>query len=166
MTNTDEEKTVCEAASGTDANGGVPTAMRPRKRMAVTLGVIAAIVVVAGAGLWVWHEQPSFCGAICHMPMSQYVDTYDAEPGQPTTDKWGNEVSDASAMTAAYHRSETGATCLSCHEPVLSEQIAEGANWVSGNYEVVMNEAFDGVLLERNENDLTEASGKTGRSSV
>ena len=121
MTNTDEEKTVCEAASAADtagnAVGSAPAAKRPRKRMAVTLGVIAAIVVVAGAGLWVWHEQPSFCGAICHMPMSQYVDTYEAEPGQAATDKWGNEVSDASAMTAAYHRSETGATCLSCHEP-------------------------------------------------
>ncbi len=166
MTNTDEEKTVREAASAADtagnAVGSAPAAKRPRKRMAVTLGVIAAIVVVAGAGLWVWHEQPSFCGAICHMPMSQYVDTYEAEPGQAATDKWGNEVSDASAMTAAYHRSETGATCLSCHEPVLSEQVAEGANWVSGNYEVVLNPTFDGVLLERDENQLTEASGKAG----
>ena len=138
-----------------------PAAKKPRKRL-VALGVVVAIVAVAGAGLWVWHEQPSFCGAICHMPMNQYVETYDAEPGQPARDKWGNEVSDAGAMTAAYHRSETGATCLSCHTPVLSEQISEGVNWVSGNYEVVMNETFDGVLLERNESELTEASGKAG----
>ena len=138
-----------------------PAAKRPRKGL-ITAGVIVAVLVVAGAGFWVWHEQPSFCGAICHLPMNQYVDTYEAEPGQPSMDKWGNEVTDAVAMTSAAHRDVADATCLSCHTPDLSEQISEGVNWVSGNYEVVMNETFDGVLLERDQNDLTEASGKSG----
>lgn len=110
---------------------------RPKKAP-VIIGVVAAIVVVAGAGLWVWHEQPSFCGAICHVPMDPYLETYEAEPGQAGTDKWGNEVTDAAAMTAAYHRAEADSSCLDCHTPVLSEQISEGINWVSGNYEVVL----------------------------
>ena len=131
---------------------------RPRKAP-VVIGVVAAIVVVAGAGLWVWHEQPSFCGAICHVPMDPYLETYEAEPGQPGADKWGNEVADAAAMTAAYHRVEADSACLDCHTPVLSQQISEGVNWVSGNYEVVLNDAYDGVLLERDATELTAAAG-------
>ncbi len=131
---------------------------RPKKAP-VIIGVVAAIVVVAGAGMWVWHEQPSFCGAICHVPMDPYLETYEAEPGQAGTDKWGNEVTDAAAMTAAYHRAEADSSCLDCHTPVLSEQISEGINWVSGNYEVVLNDTYDGVLLERSASQLTEASG-------
>lgn len=132
---------------------------RRPKKAPMLIGVVAAIVVVAGAGLWVWHEQPSFCGAICHVPMDPYLDTYEAEPGQAATDKWGNPVTDAAAMTAAYHRAAEDATCLDCHTPVLSEQISEGVNWMSGNYEVVLNDAYDGVLLERDAAQLTEASG-------
>lgn len=38
---------------------------------------MTAIIVVAGAGFWVWHEQPSFCNAVCHSTMDHYVETYD-----------------------------------------------------------------------------------------
>ena len=40
-----------------------------RKKRGIVVGVIVAVIVVAGAGFWVWHEQPSFCNAICHSPM-------------------------------------------------------------------------------------------------
>ena len=46
-----------------------PAPKRKRARAAIIAGVTAAIIIVAGAGFWVWHEQPSFCGAICHTPM-------------------------------------------------------------------------------------------------
>lgn len=115
-------------------------AKKSRKKIGVIVGVIAVVLVAAGASLWVWHEQPSFCGAICHTPMDNYLATYEAEPGQPTTDKWGNEVADASSMLAPVHRTEDGATCLTCHEPVMSQQISEGLNWVSGNYMFPLNE--------------------------
>lgn len=55
---------------------------RPKKAP-VIIGVVAAIVVVAGAGMWVWHEQPIFCGAICHVPMDPYLETYEAEDDLP-----------------------------------------------------------------------------------
>ena len=34
------------------------------------VGVVVAVVLVcAGGGFYVWHNQPSFCNAICHEPM-------------------------------------------------------------------------------------------------
>lgn len=99
---------------------------RKKKKWPIVVGVVVAVLVVAGAGFWVWHEQPSFCNAICHTPMDAYLPTYEAEPGQAATDVWGNEVANASGMMAAMHRAQNGTTCLGCHVPTLSEQIGEG----------------------------------------
>lgn len=130
-----------------------PAAKRPmekRKRLGITLGCIAVVLVVAGAGFMVWHEQPSFCNAICHDPMDPYLPTFEATPGQPATDKWGNEVEDASSMLAAVHN-QAGKTCMDCHVPQLDEQMTEGAEWVTGNY--------DSPLGERTSTQLVEARG-------
>lgn len=89
--------------------------------------VVAAILVVAGVGMWVWHEQPSFCGAICHTPMDNYLTTYESDLNSPATDKWGNEVADPHTMLAAYH-GKLGNDCMDCHVPTLSEQIGEGSS--------------------------------------
>ena len=35
-----------------------------RNKLAI-VGAVAAVVVVAGIGFFVWHEQPSFCNAFC-----------------------------------------------------------------------------------------------------
>ena len=51
-----------------------PSGKRRGRRWPIVVGVIAAVVVAAGAGFWVWHEQPSFCNAVCHDPMDAYVD--------------------------------------------------------------------------------------------
>ncbi len=123
----------------------------PKKRKPLIIAaVVAVVVVIAGAGFFVWHEQPSFCAAICHTPMDRYLATYEAELGQPTTDKWGNEVADASGMLATVHRAE-GENCLACHVPTLGEQISEGANWVTGNYYF--------PLWERTTEELVAARG-------
>ena len=45
-------------------------------KAAIVVGVVAAIVIVAGVGFTIWHEQPSFCNAICHDPMDPYVEGY------------------------------------------------------------------------------------------
>ena len=108
----------------------------PRTRKwPIVVGVVVAVLVVAGAGFWVWHEQPSFCNAICHTPMDAYLPTYEAEPGQAATDVWGND-------------------CMSCNVPTLSEQMSEGINWVTGNYVY--------PLEERDTDMLTEARGLDG----
>ena len=124
--------------------------MEKRKRLGISLGCIAVVLVVAGAGFMVWHEQPSFCNAICHDPMDPYLPTFEATPGQPATDKWGNEVDDASSMLAAVHN-QAGKTCMDCHVPQLDEQMTEGAEWVTGNY--------DSPLGERTATQLVEARG-------
>ena len=99
------------AQAGSASAAGRPATKRPR-RGAIVGGVIAAVVVAAGIGAFVWHEQPSFCNAICHTPMDGYLETYEAEPGQAATDKWGNQVADASGMLSAVHRTnDSNATC-------------------------------------------------------
>ncbi|MCI2242603.1 cytochrome c3 family protein [Adlercreutzia faecimuris] len=111
-----------------------PETRRARKRWPVAAAVVAAVVIVAGAGFYAWHEQPSFCNAVCHAPMDPYLPTYEAEPGQAALDKWGNEVSEAASMMAASHRAADGTTCMGCHVPTLGEQVSEGMAWVAGDY--------------------------------
>ena len=107
---------------------GPKRAGEKRKRLGITFGCIAVVLVVAGAGSMVWHEQPSFCNAICHTPMDGYLETYEAEPGQAATDKWGNQVADASGMLSAVHRTnDSSATCLSCPSPSSASRSAKAS---------------------------------------
>lgn len=157
-----------DAATGGTGTAGKAAAPKPKKkRWPITVGVIAAIVVIAGAGMWVWHEQPSFCNAFCHVSMDPYLPTYEAEPGQPALDKWGNEVADASGMMAAAHQAdpECNASCMSCHVPTIGEQVAEFGAFVSGDYDVVSvgSSAVAGQpsysLIERTLDELVAARG-------
>ena len=139
---------------GAEPESGAETASpkkKKTKKLAI-IGIVCVVVIAAGIGFWVWHEQPSFCNAICHSPMDPYLPTYEAEAGQPATDKWGDEVASGSYMLASVHRTSADARCMTCHEPVLAEQVSEAMNWMSGNF-------YD-PLDERTLEDLTEASGK------
>lgn len=143
-----------------NANNSVAKESSSRKRKTgIAAGVVAAVIIAAGAGFWVWHEQPSFCNAICHVPMDAYYETYaDGE-----YDKFGNALeSDEEKMSmAAYsHRVDDGTTCMGCHVPQLSEQISEGLNWMGGAY-VVQGENSQGdvILNSRSLAELTEARG-------
>ena len=95
-----------------------PSPKRKAKRGWIIGGVVAAVIVVAGAGFWVWHETPSFCNSICHSPMDSYVDTY---------------YSGDQGMLVTVH-AEAGNNCLSCHEPVITEQVGEVMKWTSDDY--------------------------------
>ena len=149
---TEEEKKV-------DGQTAEPAAQKKKKKWPIVVGVVVAVLVVAGAGFWVWHEQPSFCNAICHTPMDAYLPTYEAEPGQAATDVWGNEVANASGMMAAVHRAQNGTTCLGCHVPTLSEQIGEGMSWITGSYEVLNTQTGQQVVPEKSLEDLVAARG-------
>lgn len=133
---------------------------RPRKRGAIAAGVIAAVVLVAGVGLFVWHEQPSFCAAICHTPMDAYLDTYNG-----STDKYGNELDEQAklGMMSYLHSEKASTTCLGCHVPTLGEQVSEGIGWVTGNYEVVgYNSSNQWILESKSLDQLTAAREKDG----
>lgn len=151
------EENTASVATETDSqeSSNAPVSKKRKKglsRKAVAaICIVCAVLIVAGAGFWVWHEQPSFCNAICHDPMDPYLPTYEAETGAPAVDKWGNEIGDGSEMLAAVHREEADSTCMTCHVPTLSEQVGEAFAWISGNYYV--------PLEERTLSDLTEARG-------
>lgn len=129
-----------------------------KKKRLITVSVVAVVVVVAIIGLLVWHEQPSFCSAICHTPMDAYGKTYDGH-----VDEFGNELTpeEADTMLAYAHSKYMGGiTCMGCHEPVLSEQVSEGLKWVSGDYYIEgYNQDGDALLEPRSLADLTEARG-------
>ena len=107
-----------------EAAGASPAPQRHGRRTAVVAAVVAAILVVAGVGMWVWHEQPSFCNAVCHTPMDSYVEAYYA---------------DDATLLATSHR-VADVSCLDCHVPTLGEQLAEGAAWVAGGYELPLEQ--------------------------
>ncbi len=90
---------------------------RKARKWPIVVGVVAVVAVVAGAGFWVWHEQPSFCNAICHDPMDAYVDGY---------------YNDATLMANLHQRADV--TCLECHEASIDQQVAEGMAWVRGDF--------------------------------
>lgn len=95
-----------------------PAAKMTRKNKLIVVGVVAAVLVAAGAGFWVWHEQPSFCNAICHSPMDKYVETYyEGDPGKLVT-----------------AHAEVGDACLDCHEAEITTQVSEVMAWVSDSY--------------------------------
>ncbi|MDO4290076.1 MAG: cytochrome c3 family protein [Eggerthellaceae bacterium] len=95
--------------------------------------VFVAIFVAAGMAFWTWHEEPSFCAAICHDPMDEYLEGYEQASGVAGRDKWGNEVSNTNAMMAVTHAA-AGEDCLSCHVPSLGQQVGELGLFVSGNF--------------------------------
>lgn len=89
-----------------------------KKKPAIVAGTVAVVLVLAGAGFWVWHEQPSFCNAICHSPMDNYVESY---------------TSGDAGMLVTQH-AEAGKNCLDCHNPVITEQLTEVCTWVADDY--------------------------------
>ena len=135
------------ATSAAEDAGKVVIPKKKKRKWPIVIGVIAVVLVAAGAGFWVWHEQPSFCNAICHTPMDPYNKTYEYNSGAAGEDKWGNEVKDAGTMMVVTHK-EQDVDCLGCHVPTLQEQVAEGLNWVSGNYVYPLEERSLKRLVE------------------
>ena len=133
-----------------------PKKAKGRKKQ-IVIGVVAVLVVIC-VGVGVWHDQPSFCNAICHTPMDGYLTTYEATPGQPAKDKWDNDVENASAMMAPLHAKE-GVSCVGCHVPTIGEQVSEGLSWVSGNYGVIQTNNLHFVPEEKGLSELTHARG-------
>lgn len=97
-------------------------AKKKRRKWPIVLGCVAVVLAVGAAGFFVWHEQPGFCNAVCHVPMDNYVQGY---------------FEDESLCANAHFQADT--TCLQCHEPKIDEQIAEGLAWIRGDFAVDEN---------------------------
>lgn len=78
--------------------------------------------------------------------------------GEAATDKWGNQVADASSMLAP-GACPGGLTCVGCHVPQMSEQVTEGLGWLTGSYSVVQTVDERFVPEEKTLSDLTAARG-------
>jgi len=123
--------------AGNSAESGAPTAKKSKKKLGI-LAAVVAVIAIASVGMFIWHEQPSFCSTMCHIE-ADYVDNYMQEQGVPGTDKYGHAVSNTNAMMAVLHRN-TRATakpeivCVDCHIPNFMELAHDGVNYVTGNY--------------------------------
>ncbi len=119
------ENTENATASEQHAMAKEPAAKKANShRGLIVTAVVVAVLVVAGTGMLVWHNSPSFCSTVCHTPMSKYVSDFETD-----------SISGSStAMLAAYHGADANMNCLGCHEATIDEQIAEGMSWMSGNY--------------------------------
>ena len=126
---------VAQATPEKDAQGiEQAPALKKKNRKAMIVGIVVAAIAVIGFGFYQWHETPEFCVSVCHTPMDEsYLQTLYANPYEPATDKWGNEVAKGSAMLASLH-GKMGKRCMACHEPAIEEQVTEGIEWIQGNY--------------------------------
>lgn len=93
---------------------------RRKKSLWMGVGIVVAVVICAGVGFSMWHNQPTFCNAICHKPMDVYVDGF---------------YNDTSLLAHTHQKSHVN--CLDCHVPTLDEQIGEAVSWVKDDYEVL-----------------------------
>lgn len=115
---TSEEEQATVEAGNPAPEGEKPKRKKSRKKLWIVLGVIAVVLVAGGTGGWIWHEQPSFCNAICHSPMDPYVENY---------------YSDDLSLAVVGHE-EAEVACLQCHETDLGQQVSEAMAWLSGDF--------------------------------
>lgn len=149
------ERVVEEAAEQLPEN---PPSKKKKGKKKWVIGAIVVVIVAVGVGMWIWHNDPSFCNnPVCHNTMDPYVQTLYQQDGEKGVDKWGNEVSNSHAMLAVTHASNDLA-CLDCHVPSLGQQVGEVMTQLSGNYSLPLKEV-DLIGLMTNSNHVSD----TGR---
>jgi hypothetical protein len=98
---------------------------RLKKIRPVTIAfvAVAAVLVIGGAaaGMLVWHEQPTFCAALCHIM-------------QPYEDGW------ASSEYEAHLHAVEEVECLDCHESSVRQQMDELTKFVAKDYKIPLRE--------------------------
>lgn len=156
----DDKLEIEEQRSSEESKAPAAKKRRSRNRKLAITGVVVVALAVVGVGMMVWHEQPAFCSAVCHIE-GDYVDNYMQDQGVVGTDKYGNEVSNTNAMMAVLHRNTLATAkpeivCVDCHVPNVSELAHDGANFVTGNYMMPRN--------ERSASALMSWDGKSGES--
>ena len=107
------------------------------KGLKVLLIIVIILVVLVGGGGIAYstlHDTPGFCNFLCHVPMDPYVASYNENISKNPLQL---DYADTNKLSVTVHKeSDQEITCLGCHEPTMSEQIAEGLKWVTGDYDV------------------------------
>lgn len=143
-----------------DAKERTPKKKISKNKKFAIVGVVAVVVVALGVGMFVWHEQPSFCSTVCHIE-EDYVGNYMQEQGVAGTDKYGQAVSNTNAMMAVLHRenlttAKSEIRCLDCHSMNVAELANDGIHFVTGDYPLPRD--------ERSASELTSWNGDTSES--
>jgi hypothetical protein len=99
----------------------VKPAPKKRGRAKITVGIIVAVLVVACAGGWAWHNTPSFCGTLCHNTMSEHLENFN-----------GTDESGGAGLASVHAKANLG--CLDCHVADLESQITELQAQITGTY--------------------------------
>jgi hypothetical protein len=133
LNSNDVEPTIDD--STVSAPDGFTEKPKKKKSKKVLLIVLIVLVVLIGggtAGFLVWHEQPTFCNAICHTPMDPYVESYENNVSIREA-----QADSGTTLSVTYHKtSAQEVNCLDCHVPTIEEQVTEGMKWITGDYEV------------------------------
>ena len=150
-----EENKVAENVSAGEA-ASVPSAKRNKRKLAGIIGVVAAVVVVAGAGFMARPAQllqrylPH-----AHGRLSDHVRSHAGRVGHGQVGQRGGRCIEHAGPVHA----QEGITCVQCHVPQMSEQVTEGIGWLTGSYEVVQTTDERFVPEEKALSDLTAARG-------
>ena len=91
-----------------------------RRNFWVIVGIAVVVIIIAGVALWNYHKQPQFC-ATCHI-MQPYLESWESPP------------------YLAHAHAEENIACLDCHEPTIGQQVQEGIKFVTGDYEIPLEE--------------------------
>lgn len=123
----------------------VPKRRRGRKRGLVALCVIGVTLVAASSGLWVWHEQPEFCAAVCHETMGSYYESY------------------SEGKLLAQSHATGDVTCLDCHDADPATQLKEATVQLSGDYRLPLKkmETDDSFCLRDGCHSLDDVAAET-----
>ena len=121
-----------EATASAEAPVEKPKKKGKKKVLLIVLIVLVVLIGAGAAGFTVWHEQPSFCNAICHTPMDPYVESYE----NGTSIREVQADSGVTLSVTAHKMSSMQINCLDCHIPTIEEQISEATKWITGDYEV------------------------------
>ena len=141
-----------------------------KKKLLIALVVVLVLIGAGTAGFLVWHEQPTFCNAICHTPMDPYVESYENN----VSIREAQADSGVTLGVTAHKASSDQLNCLDCHVPTIEEQVTEAIHWITGDYEVPLPlikydgetfclraECHEGIT---NRDELGEATADTERN--